>query len=118
MRRPGRLTALVQGRWARRRRRGGAPYASCTAPSAPRRRCPGPQLPAALRVEPLHLAAGGVVSLAAGSRLPETSVSVVNGAGVKITRALIGGARQALHVVRPAGCGRRPASQAPWNRCV
>jgi hypothetical protein len=53
-----------------------------------------------MRIEPLRLAAGGVVSLAAGSSLPETSVSVVNGAGVKITRALIGGTRQTLRVVR------------------
>ena len=57
------------------------------------------QLPAGFRFEPLHLAKGDVVALTAGSVLPETSVSVVNGAGSRVVKALIAGQRQHLKVV-------------------
>jgi hypothetical protein len=39
------------------------------------------------------------VSLPAGSGLPETSISVVNGAGNRVVKSLIGGQRQQLKVV-------------------
>lgn len=57
------------------------------------------QLPNALRLEPMRLASGGVLTLPAGSGLPETTVSVMNGAGNKVVKALIGGQRQQLKVV-------------------
>jgi hypothetical protein len=62
------------------------------------------QLPASFRFEPLNLAKGGVVTLPAGSGLPETSISVVNGAGNRVVKSLIGGQRQQLKVVSRLCC--------------
>lgn len=59
------------------------------------------QLPAGFRFEPLNLAQGNVVTLPAGSGLPETSISVMNGAGNRVVKSLICGHRQQLKVV---GC--------------
>eukprot|EP00878_Enallax_costatus_P041686 GHUV01048542.1.p1 GENE.GHUV01048542.1~~GHUV01048542.1.p1 ORF type:complete len:109 (+),score=22.38 GHUV01048542.1:587-913(+) len=57
------------------------------------------QLPQSLRLEPMRLAAGSILSLPAGSGLPETSISVMNGAGNKIVKALVAGHRQQLKMV-------------------
>jgi hypothetical protein len=48
------------------------------------------------------------VLLPAGSGLPETSISVVNGAGNRVVKSLIGGQRQQLKVVSAAHCSARP----------
>lgn len=72
------------------------------------------QLPAGFRFEPLHLAKGGVVALTAGSVLPETSVSVVNGAGNRVVKALIAGQRQQLKVVSTCHL----ASCVCWVECL
>jgi hypothetical protein len=62
------------------------------------------QLPAGFRFEPLNLAKGDVVTLPAGSGLPETSISVVNGTGNRVVKSLVGGQRQQLKVVRLGLC--------------
>lgn len=51
-----------------------------------------------------------VASLPAGSSLPETSISVLNGAKAKVVKALIAGKRQPLEVVSQlqAAVARRP----------
>ncbi|KAF8056436.1 SMCHD1 [Scenedesmus sp. PABB004] len=78
------------------------------------------KLPATLRFEPLRLATGSVVSLPAGSSLPETSVAVVNGLGAKVVKALLGGSREALRVVsaraRQRGAARGAARGAPRDQ--
>lgn len=49
----------------------------------------------------MKLAAGSVVVLPAGGSLPDTSISVLNGSGAKVTRAMLAGKREQLRVV---GC--------------
>eukprot|EP00775_Hariotina_reticulata_P002831 gene2831-3124_t len=58
------------------------------------------KLPASLHFEPMKLSAGGLVVLPAGSFLPETSISVLNGASSKITKAFLAGKREQLKVVQ------------------
>jgi hypothetical protein len=57
------------------------------------------QLPQALQFEPMKLCGPSVTTLPAGSSLPESSISVRNGSGAKVVKALIAGKRQHLEVV-------------------
>ncbi|GBF97420.1 hypothetical protein Rsub_09586 [Raphidocelis subcapitata] len=58
------------------------------------------KLPSSLRIEPLKLASGGVLQLAAGATLPESTAEVVSGTGQRLSRALYSGHRQSLRVVQ------------------
>lgn len=57
------------------------------------------QMPHSLQFEPMKLCGPSVTCLAAGSTLSETSISVLNGAGAKVVKALIAGRRHHLEVV-------------------
>jgi len=59
-----------------------------------------PQMPQSLQFEPLKLSGGSVLTLPAGSTVPETSISVLNGSKAKIVKALLAGRRHHLEVVR------------------
>lgn len=86
-----------------------------TSQHTPPRALPAPQLPASLRLEPLKLAGGGVVSLPAGAALPESSAEVLSGGGQRLSRSFFGGHKQALRVVRARGRSawgaRRPGAR-------
>lgn len=56
-------------------------------------------MPQSLQCEPLKLSGGSVLTLPAGSTVPETSISVLNGSKAKIVKALIAGRRHHLEVV-------------------
>ena len=58
------------------------------------------QVPCGLQLEPMRLATGNAVQLAAGASLPETAVAVVNGAGQRMIRGTLGGERVAFAVVQ------------------
>lgn len=47
-----------------------------------------------------RFSAGGTIELQPGDSLPETSVTVLSGAGQKLVRAFFGGAKQGLKVVQ------------------
>ncbi len=51
-------------------------------------------------VEPLQLATGKTLELCAGDALPETTISVLNGAGQKMTRGQFAGERAAVVVTQ------------------
>ena len=57
-------------------------------------------MPSALRLEPLKLATGKVLECAAGDTLPETTLSILNGAGQRMTKGQFGGERAALVVTQ------------------
>ncbi|GFR47072.1 hypothetical protein Agub_g8759, partial [Astrephomene gubernaculifera] len=56
------------------------------------------KLPSSLRLEPLRLASGRRVDVAVGEALPETTVSLHNAAGQRMTRAFLLGQKVALRV--------------------
>ena len=58
------------------------------------------QVPCGLQLEPMRLATGNAVQLAAGASLPETAVAAVNGAGQRMVRGTLGGERAAFTVVQ------------------
>lgn len=57
------------------------------------------QMPQSLQFEPMKLCGPSVTCLPAGSTLPETSISVLNGAKAKIVKGTIAGRRHHLEVV-------------------
>ena len=57
------------------------------------------QLPAALCLEPMKLAAAGPVQMTAGDVIPETSITVLNSSRVKIRKILHEGSNSNLAVV-------------------
>jgi hypothetical protein len=61
------------------------------------------QLPNKLLLEPLKLNSSAVLELPAGSSLPESAVSVLNGNGHKVCRAFFDGQKQPLRVVSATG---------------
>jgi hypothetical protein len=76
---------------------------------------PNAQLPSSLRLEPLKLASGGVLQLAAGAALPESTAEVVNGLGQRLSRSFFNGHKQALRVV---GGRQRGVRLMPVCLCV
>lgn len=67
------------------------------------------QMPHSLQFEPMKFCGPSVTCVAAGSTLPETSISVLNGAGAKVVKALIAGRRHHLEVVSDSIDGMSPA---------
>jgi hypothetical protein len=57
------------------------------------------QMPQSLQFEPMKLCGPSVTCLPAGSTLPETSISVLNGVKSKIVKGTIAGRRHHLEVV-------------------
>lgn len=57
------------------------------------------QLPSTIRFEPLKLATSAVIDMVAGSTIPESSITVMNGAGQKMSKAYFEGQKQPLRVV-------------------
>lgn len=57
-------------------------------------------MPSVLRLEPMRLATGNVIRMAAGDLIPESQVVVANGAGQKMVRAVIRGEKQVLSVTQ------------------
>ena len=49
-----------------------------------------------LRLEPMRFATGQALEVAAGDCIPETTATVLNGAGQRMTKALVGSERFAL----------------------
>lgn len=66
------------------------------------------QMPHSLHFEPMKLCSAGVTCLPAGSTLPETNISVLNGSTGKVVKALMAGRRHHLEVVSSAVC---------WHAC-
>lgn len=57
------------------------------------------KLPSVLRIEPIKLTTGKTM-VKAGEAIPESSVSIVNGHGAKLTKAFFNGEKQSLSVVQ------------------
>ena len=57
-------------------------------------------MPCSLQLEPMRLATGNAVELAAGSSIPETGVAVLGGGAQRMTRGLVGGEKAAFAVVQ------------------
>lgn len=58
------------------------------------------QVPSVLSVEPLKLASGRSLQLAAGEAVPSSSVIVRNAAGQRLTKAFLEGQKQQLSVLQ------------------
>lgn len=72
-------------------------------------------MPTRLALEPMRLATGNAVALAAGAALPETDVAILSGAGARLVRGALGGERrqafsitQRLWRLLPAAAGAQP----------
>lgn len=57
------------------------------------------QMPHSLQFEPMKLCGPSVMCLPAGSTLPETTISVLNGSKAKVVKALMAGRRHQLELV-------------------
>jgi hypothetical protein len=58
------------------------------------------RIPSALRLEPMRFAAGRVLPFTAGDVIPETTASIMNGAGQRLIKAFFGGEKQSLVVTQ------------------
>lgn len=58
------------------------------------------QIPSAVRLEPMNMATGKTLELRAGASLPATTVSVLNGAGQRMTKGQFAGEKVAIVVTQ------------------
>lgn len=68
------------------------------------------KLPSVLRIEPMKLTTGNL-TVTAGDSVPESSVSIVNGHGAKLSKAFFNGEKQSLTVIQRLWL-RPPASNS------
>jgi hypothetical protein len=57
-------------------------------------------MPSSLRLEPMRFATGNAVEMVAGSAIPGTTVTVVNGSGQPLVRGTLAGQRLSFSVVQ------------------
>ena len=58
------------------------------------------QAPAEVVIEPIELAPGSTFRMPAGGTIPESNVTIANGSGQTLTKALLGGQKTPLIVVQ------------------